>query len=84
MIHLALLIKKTLLPNIKKLNEEFEKVKNELLDNIALEKKSDLENKLQLQQYINFLIDENTISKDLEKILQKKINELDKIQTINS
>ena len=70
--------------DIKKLNEEFEKVKNELLDNIALEKKSDLENKLQLQQYINFLIDENTISKDLEKILQKKINELDKIQTINS
>ena len=70
--------------DIKKLNEEFEKVKNELLDNIALEKKSDLENKLQLQQYINCLIDENTISKDLEKILQKKINELDKIQTINS
>ncbi len=69
--------------DIKKLTEEFNKINNELLDHISLEKKNDLEKMNQLQENINNLNDEIKYSKDLEKILLTKINALNTIKNIN-
>ena len=66
-----------------KLIEEYENINNEILDNVSLEKKNDLEKMNQLQRNINKLINEKKQLEDLEKLLLTKINELDKIQNIN-
>ncbi len=49
----------------KKLIEEYENINNEILDNVSLEKKNDLEKMNQLQRNINKLINEKKQLEDL-------------------
>ena len=63
--------------SLQNILEEFETIKNELLDSISSQEKENLKKITENQELIDTLLQENSSSKNIEKIINERFNHIE-------
>ena len=63
--------------SLQNILEEFETIKNELLDSISSQEKENLKKITENQELIDTLLQENSSSKNIEKIINERLNHIE-------
>ena len=63
--------------SLQNILEEFETIKNELLDSISSQEKENLKKITENQELIDTLLQENSSSKNIEKMINERLNHIE-------